>query len=96
MTRSSSAGADSVGRFLRNQRFRHQETRRIYAISCVRFSHLSANAPLVRRCPYRICRNGSAKSGRSGLFTWSAIGLDLWSIPGMVAGPWRDLHESVC
>ena len=30
MTRSSSAGADSVGRFLRNQRFRHQETRRIY------------------------------------------------------------------
>jgi integrase/recombinase XerD len=30
MTRSSSAGADSVGRFLRTQRFRHQETRRIY------------------------------------------------------------------
>lgn len=30
MTRSSSTGADSVGRFLRNQRFRHQETRRIY------------------------------------------------------------------
>jgi hypothetical protein len=41
MTRSSSAGTDSVGRFLRNQRFRHQETRRVYghilrAISCVR------------------------------------------------------------
>jgi integrase len=30
MTRSSSAGADSVGRFLRTQRFRCQETRRIY------------------------------------------------------------------
>jgi integrase/recombinase XerD len=30
MTRLSSAGADYVGRFLRNQRFRHQETRRIY------------------------------------------------------------------
>jgi integrase/recombinase XerD len=30
MTRSSSTGADSVGRFLRNQRFRHRETRRIY------------------------------------------------------------------
>ena len=30
MTRSSSTAADSVGRFLRTQRFRHQETRRIY------------------------------------------------------------------
>ncbi len=30
MTRSSLAGTDSVGRFLRNQRFRNQETRRIY------------------------------------------------------------------
>ncbi|MEP6605984.1 MAG: tyrosine-type recombinase/integrase, partial [Nitrosospira sp.] len=30
MTHSSSAGADTVGRFLRTQRFRHQETRRIY------------------------------------------------------------------
>jgi hypothetical protein len=30
MTRLSSAGADSVGRFLRNQPFRHPETRRIY------------------------------------------------------------------
>jgi integrase/recombinase XerD len=30
MTRSSSAGADSVSRFLRNQRFRHPETSRIY------------------------------------------------------------------
>jgi sensor histidine kinase YesM len=52
------------------------------AISCVHFSLLSANVPLVRlvrRCPYRIYRNGSAKSGRCGLFTWSAIGLDLWS-----------------
>lgn len=30
MTRSSSAGADFVGRFLRTQRFRHRETGRIY------------------------------------------------------------------
>jgi len=30
MTRSSSAGADSVGRFLSHQRFRHPETGRIY------------------------------------------------------------------
>ena len=30
MTRASSTGADSVGRFLRTQRFRYQETRRIY------------------------------------------------------------------
>ena len=30
MTRSSSIGADSVGRFLRSQRLRHRETRRIY------------------------------------------------------------------
>jgi integrase/recombinase XerD len=30
MTRSSMAGADPVARFLRNQRFRHQETHRIY------------------------------------------------------------------
>jgi hypothetical protein len=30
MTRSSSTSADSVGRFLRNQRFRHRETSRIY------------------------------------------------------------------
>lgn len=30
MTRSSLSGADPVGHFLRNQRFRHQETRRIY------------------------------------------------------------------
>ena len=30
MTRSSSAGADSVGRFLRTQRFRDRETIRIY------------------------------------------------------------------
>ena len=30
MTRSSSAGTDSVGRFLRNQRFQDRETRRIY------------------------------------------------------------------
>ncbi len=30
MTRASSAGADSVGRFLRTQRFRDRETRRIY------------------------------------------------------------------
>ena len=30
MTRSSSAGADSVGRFLRTQRFRYRETSRIY------------------------------------------------------------------
>ena len=30
MTRSSSAGAESVARFLRTQRFRYRETRRIY------------------------------------------------------------------
>lgn len=30
MTRSSSAGTDSVGRFLHNQRFQDRETRRIY------------------------------------------------------------------
>ena len=30
MNGSSPTGADSVGRFLRNQRFRHRETRRIY------------------------------------------------------------------
>jgi hypothetical protein len=30
MTRLSSADADPVGHFLRNQRFRYQETRRIY------------------------------------------------------------------
>jgi hypothetical protein len=30
MIRSSSADADPVGHFLRNQRFRYQETRRIY------------------------------------------------------------------
>ena len=79
MTRSSMTGADPVARFLRKQRFRYQETYRITAISCVPFSHLPSNAPLVRRCPYWTCGHGSRKSGGCGLFTWSAIGLGLWS-----------------
>jgi hypothetical protein len=97
MTRSSSAGADSVGRFLRNQRFRHQETRRIYG------HILRAFQSSVSEC------STSTSVSVSNLQEWLREKRQLWplphglpssstcgAIPGMVAGPWRDLHESVC
>ncbi len=77
MTRSSSAGADSVGRFLCHQRFRHPETGRIYG------HILRAFQSSVIECSTDTLSVSSLqewlREKRLGRFTWSAFGLGLWS-----------------
>jgi len=90
MSRSFSADVESVDRFLRTQRFRDKETRRIYGHILRAFvSEYFTGAPLS-------LQEWLEKSGGSGLFTWSAIGLDCGAVPGMGADPWRDLRQSLC
>ena len=96
MTRSSSGSADSVGRFLCNQRFRHPETARIYGHILRAFQssviERSTGASLsVSSLQEWLLRKATGMAASHGLPSSSTRG----ALPGMVAGPWRDRHESV-
>ena len=97
MTRSSSAGADSVGRFLRTQRFRaSRNTQNLWpypacvSVICRRMLHWCVGV--------RIESTGMAPQKAADVASSHGLpsGSTCGAIPGMVAGPWRDRHESVC
>jgi hypothetical protein len=80
MNRSSSANSDSVARFLRLSVFAIKRRPGFTVTSCELFTTLSANTLLGHSYRYRTYSDGFVKSSRSGLFTWCAIGLELWSV----------------
>ena len=100
MTRSSSAGADSVGGFLRTQRLRYRETRRIYG------HILRAFQSSVGECAIGV---SGASVSVSNLQEWLCKKRQMWPLH-MVCHRARlverflewsqahggDLHESVC